>query len=282
MTVYGDAVLGVNTAVNFLLLTLGARLCGYPARRVRCLLGALLGGVYAVVTLFPEFYFLRTVPIQFAVFVMMCGLSYGLRRLAVRAAAVAFLCSAALAGVAFLVTDVLHIGVVTVCGAVYYPLETKILLLLAGGFYLAAALLAANVLRHGSGEIYRLSLFGGAHTIHVNALYDTGATLTDPISGYPVVILDGSRAADLLNLPIGRDAFFDPAGLLPMLAKKCPQDAFRLVPYHAVGVEDGMLLAAVCNAKIGKGRKRKLLAAFSPTPVSDGGGYEALIGGTAL
>ena len=53
----------------------------------------------------------------------------------------------------------------------------------------------------------------------------------------------------------------------------------RLLPYRAVGVESGLLLAIrVDRAVIGGHSQRGLLVAVSPTPVSDGGGYQALIG----
>lgn len=281
MTVYGDMVLAVNTAVNFLLLLLGARLCGFPARRLRCLCGALLGGVYAVVTLLP-LGFLSTLPVQFLCFILMCFTAYGVRRKTLHTAAVTFLCSAALAGGAFLVTQLCGIGGVLVSGSVYYPLGTRVLLLLAGAFYLAAALLAANALRHGKGELYPVELSCGERTVRISALYDTGATLTDPISGYPVLILEAPRGLELMGLNAKNELLSDPAGALPLLAKKCPQGQFRLVPYRAVGVDGGMLVAMVCMAKIGKCRKKKVLAALSPTAVSDGGGYEALIGGEIL
>ena len=55
----------------------------------------------------------------------------------------------------------------------------------------------------------------------------------------------------------------------------------RLVPYRAVGVSQGLLLAVRCERKGKKGKITPALAAFSPTPVSSGGDYEALTGGAA-
>ena len=53
---------------------------------------------------------------------------------------------------------------------------------------------------------------------------------------------------------------------------------FRLIPYRAVGTRAGLLLAARCEVMERSGRARRALAAFSPTPVSDGGNYQALTG----
>ena len=55
---------------------------------------------------------------------------------------------------------------------------------------------------------------------------------------------------------------------------------FSLLPYRAVGVPHGLLLAMRAEEiRIGKRVEKNMLVALSPTPVSDGGGYHALIGG---
>ena len=54
---------------------------------------------------------------------------------------------------------------------------------------------------------------------------------------------------------------------------------FRLIPYRAVGVERGLLLALrLDKVQVGEEDRGPMLAALSPTPVSDGGSYRALLG----
>ena len=56
--------------------------------------------------------------------------------------------------------------------------------------------------------------------------------------------------------------------------------AFRLLPYRAVGVAQGMLLAVRCDwMELDGVRYPGQVAALSATEVSDGGGYAALWGG---
>ena len=53
----------------------------------------------------------------------------------------------------------------------------------------------------------------------------------------------------------------------------------RLLPYQAVGVECGLLLALRSDkVKVGGEDYGPLLVALSPTGLTDGGGYCALIG----
>ena len=61
-----------------------------------------------------------------------------------------------------------------------------------------------------------------------------------------------------------------------MLALRLKSYRPRLIPYRAVGVSEGMLLALPCSLTMDKQTWRGL-AAFSPTPLS-GGAYQALVG----
>ena len=66
---------------------------------------------------------------------------------------------------------------------------------------------------------------------------------------------------------------------LERLSRQGWQGRCRLLPYQAVGVECGMLLALrLDGARVGTEDYGKLLLALSPTRLTDGGGYHALIG----
>ena len=54
----------------------------------------------------------------------------------------------------------------------------------------------------------------------------------------------------------------------------------RLLPYRSIGVDCGFLLAVRADrVSVGGREYGGLLVALSPTPVTDGGGYQALFGG---
>ena len=76
------------------------------------------------------------------------------------------------------------------------------------------------------------------------------------------------------ELSLTAEDFAAPAALALRLQAEAP----RLIPYRAVGVASGLLLALPCEITIGTETKHGLVA-FSPTPVSDGGAYDALTGG---
>ena len=105
-------------------------------------------------------------------------------------------------------------------------------------------------------------------------------TLRDPLTGEGVVVLDCGRAGALVPELAGvpAQAFQRPVELLARFAGEEPD--LRLLPYQAVGVPCGLLLAVrVDEAAWGGQRRPRCLCALSPTPLSDGGGYHALVGG---
>ena len=119
-----------------------------------------------------------------------------------------------------------------------------------------------------------MKLFG--KEIHLTALRDTGNTLTDPATNRPVVVADYS--AIKLCLPQQADPSHPVESIRQLHTagvKGC-----RLLPFRAVGTEMGLLLAVRADSVSADGRPLgPLLVALSPGPVSDGGGYQGLIGG---
>ena len=279
MKVYIDVIFGVNTAVNFLLLILGSRLCAYRVMRLRTLIAAALGGVYAVLSLLPPLAFLASVPGKIISFLLMAAIAYGVRRAAIRPAALALVCSAALAGVMVLVSELFSFEFIALDGTVYYPVTARALVLTAGIFYAAAAWIANGSVRHRKEEIEQLELSTPFGKITVTAFVDTGNTLTDPLTGEPVLVLDWGRGAELLGVHSTVAEAADPVLALQNFTERCPGLRFRLIPYGAVGA-GGLLMAFPCTAKKKHGKKRKILTALSPTPLSAAENYEALIGGS--
>lgn len=119
--------------------------------------------------------------------------------------------------------------------------------------------------------------------ITLRALVDTGNALKDPITNEPFLWLDWQARQGCCPVWRSRNRDFarPPELLAKALARKMPSIRLRLIPYRAVGVRQGMLLAVRCERKGKNGRYIPALAAFSPTPVSGGGEYEALTGGAA-
>ena len=151
-------------------------------------------------------------------------------------------------------------------------------MLLAGGVYALCRLLLDRFARHRGRELVRLGLTLGERTLTCAALRDTGNTLFDPATGEPVLAARWQVAARLLpDLSLTKAQFEDPAALLVRISSARPELRLRLIPFRAVGVDGGLLLALTLDriTEDGKPVPTRLIA-FSPNELSDGGSYEAL------
>ena len=75
--VYLDSVFVLNTAMDYFLCLLTARLAGIPLRRKRFLLAALLGGIYAAAVFLPGAAWLSAPAVKIAVGLLMALIAYG-------------------------------------------------------------------------------------------------------------------------------------------------------------------------------------------------------------
>ena len=279
VTVYLDELAALNTALNYLLLAGSARLGGGTLRRWRLLAAAAFGGIYAAAAMAPELAFLRAGGMKAVAAAGMLLIAFGAARRTIRLGALFLALAFCLGGTVFLCTQAFGGGVLLLALGAYYPVSTLGLLLLAGSGYLIAYAVFSRIAEHGGGEITPLRLSLNGRSAELRALRDTGNTLRDPITNERVLVADWQTLARLLpESAITAQALQSPDALMRTLAERYPALRFRLIPYRAVGTQAGLLLAVRCSAEQ-SGKRKQILTAFSPTPVSDGGNFNALTGG---
>lgn len=267
--VYIDEVFLLNALVDYLLLLSAARLTGEPLFRGRMAIAALLGGLYAALSYLPGWGFLDSPLCKLASAVGMTLMAFGGSRRLLRVSLVFFGVSAAFAG------GVLALQLTAGGGPV---LDLKTVLLSAAVCYALVPLVFHRTARHGGRELAVAELRLGERSCRVTVLVDTGNTLTDPHTGRSVMVCEGEKLTGLF--PEGEcptaEELRDPVSALE---RRTGEKPWRLLPYRAVGVDHGLLLAVRTDgARVGREDYGPILVALSPTPVSDGGGYSALIG----
>ena len=279
MTVYLDGVLVVNSLIDYLLLMVCGNVTGTPVRRKRVLISGLFGGIYAVLCLMPGLSFLEGLLWKGLAAWFLCLLAFGTRPGMLRRSVVLILLAAAFSGLVLLLTEMFSAPASLIGSTVYYPVTLPVLMLTAGGSY-GLMQMALSRLTHHGGDIVNVEVTLCGVRRAFTALRDTGNTLRDPISGWGVMVADWNvLAVGVHGRELTRQAVEQPTLGLGQLMTIAPELKPRLIPYKTVGVASGLLLA-VCPEEIKvDGKKEQLLLAFSAVPVSDGGGYEALIGG---
>lgn len=275
MTVYLDLVAVLNFLVDGLLLYGTARLGAAAVVKWRLALGAAVGAAYAVLVYVPGFGFLQSFLCKLAVGAVMLLAAFGVRRSTWRLGAVFGTLTLVLCGAVYAV-ELLQRGELRIHGnALFFPVSFFSLLLTAAAVCLACRLLLPR-LTHGKNSILPLTVELRGRHCPFSALRDTGNTLCDPISGAPVLTVCADSALPLFprELHLRAEDFRDPLSLMERLRPYSP----RLIPYRAVGVSTGLLLAISCNVTVDR-KTCVMPVAFSPTPLSDGGAYDALTGG---
>ena len=273
--VYADLLFLLNFIANYLLLLAAGRMAGAILRRWRIGLGAAAGALYAVLVFLPGLGWLAHWLCKLAAGVLMALIAYGGEQYLLRVAVLFFGASAALAGAVLGLELLGNVSLTLDHGVFYSQLDIRLLLLLFVACYFVLSLFFRRIGRHG-GELVGLEIALNGGVVVLTALRDTGHTLTDPATNRPVVVVYWQALSKLL--PDWADAD-TPIDSLERCHAAGSRQA-RLIPYRAVGVEHGMLLALRTQGVKADGKPLgKLLVALSPTPVDDGGGYQALLGG---
>lgn len=276
--VYLDVLFLLNLVVDYLLLLAAARITGEAFSRLRLALGAGLGAAYAAAIFLPGCAWLSHPLCKLISAVGMVLVAFGKSRRLLRLILVFFGASAALGGVV-LALQLLGTGGLTLeNGVLYTGFDVRLLLVTVIVAYALLSPVFARAARHGGArqDLCRGQVWLGEQSLWLTTLLDTGNTLTDPANNRPVMVAEGRALSALLPREIDPA---DPVGSMERLRDDPLRRRVQLLPYRAVGVEHGMLLAVRTDRVIlGERELKGLLVALSPTPVSDGGSYQALIG----
>lgn len=274
MVVYVDIAFFLNCLADAAALCVTGRLVGLPLEPKRVLAASLLGGTYGALCALPGLGAAASLPFQLAAAAGLVRLAFGRREEFLRRLLLFFLLSCAMAGA--LVAGGRLLRERDALAALNWPV-----FFLAGGTCFAVlSVVFRGGARHGAaGQLCPCAVERDGRTASLTALLDTGSTLTDGLSGRPVLTVYWAALEPLWTA--GEKAAL--ACLETEGAARCLErlgGGFRLLPYRAVGVRSGLLLCFRADgAAVGGRRLGPVTVALSPTPVSDGGGYAALWGG---
>ncbi len=279
-TVYIDSLFILNLIVNYIMLLVTAKICATPIKRLRLLAAAAAGAAYAVATVIPAAAFLINPFVKIAFGILMALAAFGSQIRLVRTILVFFAVSAAFGGVVMAAS---LLGGGSLSSGLFTSASLRMLILSFAVGYVILLLVFKRAARHKGGVIVPVTVRHSGREVLVRALKDTGNALADPFSGRPVMV---GGVGDLKPL-------FEPgvASALSGLGRKGAVRVmeelseaermirFQLIPYSAVGISGGMLLAFKPDEILVDGRRESgMLLALSPNSVSESGTYSALIG----
>lgn len=255
MAIYMDLVILINFLVDLLLLLGANRLSGCPPGILRCSLSSAIGGIYAGICILPGFAFLASTLWRIVCLSLMSIVAFGWNQSALRRGILFIFLSMALGGIAL---GLRANGFIS-------------LLLAASG--VAMMCLLGFQGKVGGQQIVPVELVLGGRKYQLTALYDSGNTLKDPVTGQQVLVVGADVAGRILGL--SEKQLSDP--ILTVGSGKIP--GLRLIPYRAVGQPGGMLLAIRFDKVTINGAEAGRVVAFAPDKICREGAYQALTGG---
>lgn len=281
--VYIDSVFVLNGLLDYLLLLCTARLTGVPLRRLRYVLGAMLGGLYAAAGFFPGWGFLSGAPVKAAVGILMALAAFGCEPHWFRLTCLFFGLSCGLAGCVLAVGLLGGRYLATTGGVLFTNPQVWELLLVTTLVYGFFSLVFRSAGRHRvRQELLTVTITAAGRKLELTALADSGCAVADPVSGRPVLVVEARRLVDLVPetlQPFLTERYLRrPAEWLVLFSEAAPRMKWFLVPYRAVGTESGLLLAFRAEwVRIGRDTYERLPVALAPGEL--GAGYQALWGG---
>lgn len=285
---YLDLYLVYNLVVNYVLLWATARFARVSTTAYRLLLAAATGALYALASLFPSWRPFFSLPGKVAFSLLMVAMAFspvslrGFSRLVGYFLALAFLLSGALLALAYL-----PVSSATRAGPTLSRLPWW-LVLLAAGTCAAILWLSRDLLRRRPWRemlCIPVEIVFGPDIVQVQALVDTGNHLREPLSQFPVVIVEYSALREVLPEEVRR--WFDEGGEELPVKDLWPREPvwstrFRLIPFASLGKQNGMLIGFRPDVMvINEGGKRILardvVVGVYNRPLSPEGSYSALL-----
>lgn len=278
--VYVDTVFALNSVLDYLLLLSAARLAAAPFQRMRLLLGAALGGGYAVLVFLPGLAFLSHPAWRLGWAGLMVAAAYGLRRQSLRLLLIFLALSCALAGVLVMISLFCSVSLSYPQGIPMTRPDWKALLLSGALCYWLSSLVLRRLAPGSGGTLIPVKLRWDCRQVSLTALTDSGNLLTDPGGSGPVLVAHWQAVAPLLPLEprINREDVIDPVQGLSRIGSAWGIGRLHLLPYRGVGAKSGMLLAVRLDSAVFDGQVvHRQLVALAPDPLSEGS-YQGVIG----
>jgi len=293
VVVYADLLFIENMLANCLIIKLASMISGCGVRLVRILQAAALGALYAVfATVFPKIPILNAIITKITVSALMVLIAFQPRTTSefLKRWGMLLLTAFLLAGCTIALSNILEGGVITYGGLMYIsPNGALKAFIFSVGLCVIlirpiGRILSGKVLRDGS--IVPVLIRLGEKSVRFNALVDTGNSLTDPITGYPVLVVEADTVKTLLPPEVYESVIKNRIELHTVSLSKDNESWLKrmhLIPFKSIGRENGILTGfrpdnvRVCQEGTFK-EINDIIVGICSTKLSNNSRYTGLLG----
>lgn len=271
--IYADILFIVNFYVNYVLLKITAQLLKRSVATTRCVLSSALGAVYAFIILVPDMSnaiiaFSRFI---FAFAVVLTAYGYKSTKVYLRSVVMFFVVSFVFSGIMYFLWEFFSPPIMAYRNTVvYFDIDAFDLFFMTVVCYGILKLLELLLnARQVENLIYEVTVHILGESFFAKTFLDTGNSLTEPFSSYPVILLNE-------NIKSSNNKSLDIANFIK--EKNVP---LRLIPCKTISNETLLYSFRPDKVKI-KGididiETDKIYIALTKTKLK-GGDYDALVG----
>lgn len=193
-TVYVDVLILVNFFINYFLLLACSKFLTLPVKRFRLAAASALGAAFSLSVLLPEYPAVLSlfVKLLMSVAIVLCAFGFGGIKRVIRNTFAFYVINFAFAGAMVAIWYFFAPqGLIIRNSVVYFNISPVFLIVLTVGCYALITLIGRITGRQPPKELFcRINVIRGGITCSCNARVDTGNSLREPFSNYPVVVIE--------------------------------------------------------------------------------------------
>ena len=288
--VYADVLWLINFGMDFILLWATAKVGHFPIHKRRLILSAFVGAIYGVCIIIPQFSLAYLFPIKIAFSLLMLWIAFGSLpwRRFFRAVLYFYLLSFTMAGAVLGCSSLLKSGAFSYFDG-FSIHWVSLLFAIAAAFFIAYW--AITYIRQNFRKeqlLLKADILIENKKVMVTAFMDTGNDLKDPITQKSVMVVE--YAALQKALPLGfcklyeKYAGYDVVKIFEKANTMNMDLNLRLIPFNAIGRDNGMLLGIKPRVVVFKGAKnneeiirRDIILCLYHRPLGKAKGYNAIV-----
>lgn len=237
MTVYVDVVIGLNFTINFLILSCVKWISGAETRRAGLVSASLAGGIYAVFMFDSRFAVMYSPAAKIIMSVLIVSGCFQIKKNFLKLLFYFYITAFAFSGAAAFVSNLS--GVLKMENGIFYT-KNSVWVIIAG--CIIACFIIRYVLKHMRmskkryGEKTEITVSVEGKSVNIKGMIDTGNSLLDPITLYPVVVVEYDCIKSILPEEISE--FLKEGNDLNCNINRRYLSKIRLIPYNSVGAND--------------------------------------------
>lgn len=288
--IYIDVLFLTNLLINILLLYITAKFTVIKTNKFRILLSSTLGAIYSVLMFFPDLSVFYSKAAKILSGFTMVALSYNIKglRLYIKTLGIFYIVTLCFGGGVFALFYLTGIGssagAIMKNGILYFNLPWQVLFSSIVISYIIINVVWKNIIHKAANINSYIDLVISCYDkqIPIRALIDTGNSLKEPISQFPVIVTEYDYLKEALP-----ENFSKALEDFNMETLNFSVDKLRIIPYSSLGREKGMLLgfrpdSVFADINESPRKVENVIIGISKIKLSKDGDFHALVNPEAI